>query len=146
MDLVDLYSLLQPTPTGEPGRFTLDINRARITVEGHHSEADWGASFQSPPTRSGPVAPAVLDAALELFRSGSSTLLFDLAGTRIINSIGVSILLEVLEEVLDRDGKMAFCTLSPTIAKTFEIMGLSHYAVIYPDRSEALAALAPHEH
>lgn len=86
------------------------------------------------------------DAALELFRSGSSTLLFDLAGTRIINSIGVSILLEVLEEVLDRDGKMAFCTLSPTIAKTFEIMGLSHYAVIYPDRSEALAALAPHEH
>ena len=25
MDLVDLYSLLQPTPTGEPGRFTLDV-------------------------------------------------------------------------------------------------------------------------
>jgi PhzF family phenazine biosynthesis protein len=51
----------------EPGPFTLDINRARITVEGHSSETDWGASFQSPPTRSGPVAPAVLDEALDLF-------------------------------------------------------------------------------
>ena len=50
-----------------PGLFTLDINRARITVEGHLSKSDWGASFQSPPTRSGPVAPAVLEEALELF-------------------------------------------------------------------------------
>ncbi|GIL01747.1 MAG: phenazine biosynthesis PhzC/PhzF protein [Alphaproteobacteria bacterium] len=50
-----------------PGLFTLDINRARITVEGRLSETDWGASFQSPPTRSGPVAPAVLEEALDLF-------------------------------------------------------------------------------
>ncbi|PRX01662.1 UNVERIFIED_ORG: PhzF family phenazine biosynthesis protein [Martelella mediterranea] len=50
-----------------PGLFTLDINRARITVEGHFSETDWGASFQSPPTRSFPVTPAVLAEALELF-------------------------------------------------------------------------------
>ena len=49
------------------GQFALDINRARITVEGHVSETDWGASFQSPPTRSGPVAPAVLEEALDLF-------------------------------------------------------------------------------
>jgi PhzF family phenazine biosynthesis protein len=49
------------------GLFTLDINRARITVEGYLSEADWGASFQSPPTRSGSVAPAVLEEALGLF-------------------------------------------------------------------------------
>lgn len=50
-----------------PGRFTLDINRARITVEGRLTGPDWGASFQSPPTRSGPVAPAVLEQALDLF-------------------------------------------------------------------------------
>ncbi len=85
------------------------------------------------------------DLALERFRAGSSTLLFDLAGTRIINSIGVSILLEVLEEVLDRGGKMAFCSLSPTIAKTFEIMGLSQYARLYPDRAAALSELRGHE-
>jgi PhzF family phenazine biosynthesis protein len=50
-----------------PGLFTLDLNHARITVEGHLSGTDWGASFQSPPTRSGPVAAAVLDEALDLF-------------------------------------------------------------------------------
>lgn len=50
-----------------PGQFTLDINRARITVQGHLSETEWGASFQSPPTRSGPVGPAVLKDALDLF-------------------------------------------------------------------------------
>src|SRR5690606_26629664 len=50
-----------------PGLFTLDINRARITVEGHLSETDWGASFQSPPTRSGGVADTVLGEALDLF-------------------------------------------------------------------------------
>lgn len=84
------------------------------------------------------------DLALEKFRSGSSTLLFDLGGTRIINSIGVSILLEVLEEVLDRGGRMAFCALSPTISKTFEIMGLSQYARLYPDRDAALSELRGH--
>jgi PhzF family phenazine biosynthesis protein len=49
------------------GRFTLDLNHARITVEGHLSDTDWGAAFQSPPTRSGPVAGAVLEEALDLF-------------------------------------------------------------------------------
>jgi PhzF family phenazine biosynthesis protein len=50
-----------------PGLFTLDINRARITVEGHSSDASWGAAFQSPPTCSGPVAAAVLAETLDIF-------------------------------------------------------------------------------
>lgn len=50
-----------------PGRFTLHLNRARIAVEGRASATDWGASFVSPPTRSGPVAAGVLAEALALF-------------------------------------------------------------------------------
>ena len=50
-----------------PGLFALSLNHARITVEGHLSETEWGASFQSPPTRSGPVAATVLNEAFELF-------------------------------------------------------------------------------
>jgi len=50
-----------------PGLFTLDINRARITVEGHSSDTSRGAAFQSPPTRSGPVTAAVLTEALDIF-------------------------------------------------------------------------------
>ncbi len=84
----------------------------------------------------------VADAALGLFERGARTLLLDLEGTRIVNSVGVSILLEVLERVLDGGGRLAFCNLSPTIAKTFDIMGLTQYATIHPDRERALAELA----
>ena len=85
---------------------------------------------------------AIADAASELMDQGCKTLLIDLDGTRIINSIGVSILLEILEKLMDEKGKLAFCSLTPTIAKTFEIMGLVQYAAVYPDREAATAAIA----
>jgi len=84
---------------------------------------------------------AIADAATELMEQGSQTLLIDLDGTRIINSIGVSILLEILEKLMDEKGHLAFCNLTPTIAKTFEIMGLVQYASVYPDREAAVTAI-----
>jgi len=84
---------------------------------------------------------AIADAAAELMEQGCKTLLIDLDGTRIINSIGVSILLEILENLMDEKGKLAFCNLTPTIAKTFEIMGLVQYASVYPDREAAVTAI-----
>lgn len=84
---------------------------------------------------------AIADAANELMNQGYTTLLIDLEGTRIINSIGVSILLEILEKLMDENGSLAFCNLTPTISKTFEIMGLVQYASIYPDRESACGAL-----
>ena len=83
---------------------------------------------------------AIADAATGLMDQGSNTLLIDLDGTRIINSIGVSILLEILEKLMDEKGRLAFCNLTPTISKTFEIMGLVQYASVYPDREAARAA------
>lgn len=87
---------------------------------------------------------AIADAATELMNQGATTLLIDLDGTRIINSIGVSILLEIMEKLLDGEGKLAFCNLTPTISKTFEIMGLVQYADVYSDRDVARAALEGH--
>jgi len=87
---------------------------------------------------------AIADAASELMDQGCKTLVIDLDGTRIINSIGVSILLEILEKLMDEKGRLAFCNLTPTIAKTFEIMGLVQYASVYPDRLAARAALEGH--
>jgi len=80
---------------------------------------------------------AIADAATELISDGCGTLLIDLDGTRIINSIGVSILLEIMEKLLEDKGQLAFCNLTPTISKTFEIMGLVQYATVYPDRETA---------
>jgi anti-anti-sigma factor len=84
---------------------------------------------------------AIADAATELISGGCGTLLIDLEGTRIINSIGVSILLEIMEKLLEDKGQLAFCNLTPTISKTFEIMGLVQYATVYPDRDTARSEL-----
>jgi anti-anti-sigma factor len=84
---------------------------------------------------------AIADAATELIEGGCGTLLIDLDGTRIINSIGVSILLEIMEKLIEDDGRLAFCNLTPTISKTFEIMGLVQYAKIFPDRDSARTEL-----
>ncbi len=83
---------------------------------------------------------AVADAATRLVESGCSSLVIDLDGTRIINSIGVSILLEIMENIMEGGGRLSFCNLTPTIAKTFEIMGLDQYAGIFPSRESAMTS------
>ncbi|WP_110689407.1 PhzF family phenazine biosynthesis protein [Salinicola endophyticus] len=50
-----------------PGLFPLELNKANITVEGHLSATRWGASLQSPSTRSGPASALLLEEALALF-------------------------------------------------------------------------------
>lgn len=85
---------------------------------------------------------AIAAEARRLIEGGHRILLLDLSATRIINSIGISLLLEVLEHLLEVEGNLAFCGLSPSIAKTFQIMGLAQYARILPDRAAALEALS----
>jgi anti-anti-sigma factor len=74
--------------------------------------------------------------------SGARALVLNLEKTKIVNSIGISILIEVLEKIMDRKGVLAFCNLTPTIDKTFRIMGLAQYAAIYPNEEEALKAVS----
>jgi len=88
---------------------------------------------------------AVSDAVRTLMNQGSIRILIDLEGTTIINSIGVSILLEIMENLMKRGGRLAFANLTPTIRKTFEIMGLNQFATIHTDRDEALGALRADE-
>ena len=78
----------------------------------------------------------------ELIEDGATTLLLNLAGTKIVNSIGISILIEIIEKMLEIDGRLAFCNLTPTIEKTFHIMGLAQYAGVFPDEETAIRELA----
>lgn len=82
-------------------------------------------------------------AAYEQIDQGVRALLLNLAGTKIVNSIGISILIEIIEKMIEVNGRLAFCCLTPTIEKTFQIMGLAQYAGIYPDEPSAVAALGP---
>jgi anti-anti-sigma factor len=79
--------------------------------------------------------------AYDLIGQGRKHLLLNLAGTKIVNSIGISILIEIIEKMLEIDGKLAFCSLTPTIEKTFHIMGLAQYAGIYADEETAIQEL-----
>jgi anti-sigma B factor antagonist len=83
----------------------------------------------------------IAQAANELIEEGYRTLLLNLAGSKIVNSIGISILIEVLERMIELQGRLAFCNLTPTIQKTFHIMGLTQYAQVYVDESSALTDL-----
>jgi anti-anti-sigma factor len=81
----------------------------------------------------------VADQAME---EGHKVVLLNLVGTKIVNSIGISILIEIIEKMLEIEGRLAFCNLTPTIEKTFNIMGLTQYADIFADEETALAGLA----
>jgi anti-anti-sigma factor len=80
-------------------------------------------------------------AAYDLIGAGYRKLLLNLAGTKIVNSIGISILIEIIEKMLEIEGRLAFCNLTPTIEKTFHIMGLAQYAGIYADEATAVDGL-----
>jgi anti-anti-sigma factor len=80
--------------------------------------------------------------AYDLIDKGNKVILLNLAGTKIVNSIGISILIEIIEKMLEIEGKLAFCSLTPTIEKTFHIMGLAQFAGIYHDESAAIQELS----
>ena len=83
----------------------------------------------------------IAKAAYKLLDEGYKILLLNLAGTKIVNSIGISILIEIIEKMIEIEGRLGFCSLTPTIEKTFHIMGLAQYAPIYGDETAAVAQI-----
>ena len=57
-------------------------------------------------------------------------------------AIGISILIEIIEKMIDKGGKIGFCCLTPVIHKTFQIMGLANYAAIFADEESAVKEMA----
>ena len=80
----------------------------------------------------------IANQAYELIDGGVDTLLLNLRETKIVNSIGISILIEIMEKMMEKGGRLGFCCLTPVISKTFQIMGLAQYAPIFADEESAL--------
>mgnify|MGYP001453820269 FL=1 len=74
---------------------------------------------------------AVLEIFNEKLESGSKNFLVDMADSKVVNSIGVSILIEIIEKLQEVDGKLAFTNLAGIVEKTFNIMGLTKYCEVY---------------
>ena len=75
-------------------------------------------------------------------KEGHKSFLINLDQSKIVNSIGASILIEVIEELQTVDGSLNFCNLAPIIEKTFKIMGLTKYCETFDDEDAALQKLA----
>ena len=85
---------------------------------------------------------AVLEIFNEKIDSGSKNFLIDMADSKVVNSIGVSILIEILEKLQDVDGKLAFCNLAGIVEKTFNIMGLTKYCEVYDSTDSGVEKLS----
>ena len=77
----------------------------------------------------------------ELIRDGYTQLVINLEKTSLINSIGISILIEIIEVLTEREGTLNFCGLSSTQERTFRMMAIAKYAGIFPDEESAVANL-----
>ncbi len=82
----------------------------------------------------------IAEKCFELTDKGYKNFILDLADSKVVNSIGISILIEIIEKIIEIEGKLSFCNLTPTIDKTFRIMGLFQFTRAFPSREEALAA------
>lgn len=81
------------------------------------------------------------EVAEQCIEKGIQRLILNFEKSSVVNSIGISILIEVIEKIVDIDGRIVFCHLTKTISKTFHIMGLTQYADIYETEDDAIAGI-----
>ena len=62
------------------------------------------------------------------FNDGVKQIVINLGGSNVVNSIGISYLIEIIEKLNDADGKLIFTDMDPAIEKTLTIMGLFNFA------------------
>ncbi len=85
----------------------------------------------------GPTAEKLAETAKDLMKQGYSAFVINLEKTRLINSIGISILIEIIELLQEHGGMVHFCHLTPVIERTFKMMGLAQHAEIHDDEASA---------
>ena len=73
---------------------------------------------------------------------GKRKLLINLENTKMVNSIGVSILIEIIEDLQGVNGKIAYYNVAPIVEKTFNIMGITNYSKIYTSEEDAIKAFS----
>jgi anti-anti-sigma factor len=72
---------------------------------------------------------------------GCRALVINFCDTELVNSIGVSILLGVIDEAERRGARVAFSNVSLHTLKLFELLGLTRLVLLAENDEEALAIL-----
>jgi len=76
------------------------------------------------------------------FENGITQVIINLAESKVVNSIGMSFLIEILEQLQEADGKLVFTNLDPAVDKMLTIMGIFQMAGKEATVEDALAHLA----
>ena len=70
--------------------------------------------------------------------AGVRKLLLNFEQTRLINSIGISIIIDVVEKIMERHGTLVFCALSRINRELFQMTGVARYVKAFDREEEAL--------
>jgi anti-anti-sigma factor len=73
---------------------------------------------------------------------GVRRILINFQDTRLVNSIGISFVIGIVEKVMEREGRMAFCALSRINRDLFRVTGLEKYVRSFETENEALDFLS----
>jgi len=73
---------------------------------------------------------------------GGRRILLNFEGTRMVNSIGISFVIGIVEKVMEQEGRMAFCEVSRITRDLFRVTGLEKYVRSFETEKEALDYLS----
>ncbi|MFH0924413.1 MAG: STAS domain-containing protein [bacterium] len=76
-----------------------------------------------------------------LLEEGNKKIIINFKNSKIINSIGISILIGVIEKIQEKQGKLGFCNLTPVNKETFKMMGLTKFATSFELEEDAIKGL-----
>jgi anti-anti-sigma factor len=76
---------------------------------------------------------------------GCRALVIDFGDTKLVNSIGISILLGIIDVAEKSGAKIAFSDVNSQTVQLFEMLGLTQHVVLAKDEREALLTLSGFE-
>ena len=77
--------------------------------------------------------------------AGCRALVISFRNTELVNSIGVSILMSVIDAVEQNNARLIFADANSHTANLFEMLGLTRHVSLAKDEAEALSLLAASE-
>jgi len=75
------------------------------------------------------------------FEIGTKKVIVNLAQSKVVNSIGMSFLIDIVDQLNDAGGKLVFTDLDPAVDKMLTIMGLFQFAGKAKNVDDALVSL-----
>jgi anti-anti-sigma factor len=76
---------------------------------------------------------------------GCRALVIDFSDTKLVNSIGISILLGIIDVAEKSGARIAFSEVNNETVQLFEMLGLTRHVVLAKDEQEALLNLSSYE-